>query len=621
MAKVRSFASYSEPNPFTTPTVEARATSAGTGPLAEFLTATGPVKLIQHEALVYSAFILEEIMFELNEERVSRGKTSLKWRAYKRVNENGQLEFDEFTPSKSPSSATNLNGLPVKFFPQYIKDIQDVITDLVEQNRYHDDIGSAMARIFLINTTHTENDTWGPKTALRTSYQAPQKGGQAELTGDNLGQQGLQTINALAASISGFPFPATITFVKDPTPRIGVDILGREYLLGDGDIDTSIVSSDPEWPRPSVGIVRTQENWLHTKQPNTEGQEVEGASTAGIDGVFIPMRPEGRAVHDRSIRSGSSLNRAAQGTADPESGYSFFTHHPLVIQQLRFQPPTIEHFGTEITARRDYVEAVFSNLTPNLPWYFSQPVEKQFFGDWGTWLMQGEVQMTGDAAFIRSYADPQNDNLFTDCPFSVFRPPPSSLCSCGGRNTAYAIWNSSFEFITWNQHFWSNPFINSGRPKQFGPKTRLRIAGDFFAGAGVGGDAYITVGVRTTKIANTDLQPFVNIISLGVGVEANNSIDPGSLDVNIMDAMEFHYPGQYQKTGVDFILAMAIFVSTSSEASAIVFAQDGPGGSFIPATDLGCALGESTATVDYIQLYEPPWDSGNDRNPSKGTGT
>lgn len=273
-----------------------------------------------------------------------------------------------------------------------------------------------------------------------------------------------------------------------------------------------------------------------------------------------------------------------------------------MLHQCRFQPPMIEAWDNS-TPVRDYVENVFSNTTPNLPWYFSQPVEFQHQGDWGGWILQGFAGLTGPGLLIRAYPDPQYNNLFTQCLFNLFFPPQTTFCSCGGTVGAYAIWTSSLEPLNWNLREWSNSSPES-EAKLFGPKTRMRIKGTVSIEAGVGGSGGFVVGIKTIRISTNNLQPFTTIISVGPGVAS-------SFDVNIMEELAARIPG-YLVEGVDQILSISISVNSSSSQGGEFDTVDTPQGTVPPDVDLGCAVGTSEANLEYLQLYEPPLEGPND---------
>lgn len=596
---------YAKPHPFTTPSIEAIERTFGI-----------PADIFPHEQLLYSGPIIENIMFHISLEYEFRGFGRQEWKAYK----SSTTDFDTFTAggSRDPTKqdrgfafANTLQNYPSKWFPLYIRDIQESIEALINDSRWPDTVGSLMARIFFNNTTHT-GTFWTKETSIPNEFIAP-----APATNANQGQ-GLVTLeprgNVLAGNL--WAFPADSDHVAKVVPRMGIDWIGHAYVnrgpmgvLTSDEPGKSNFQGDKlnRWPRSVVGKRRVQEGITII-----DGfiEERDGASVEGIDSVHMPAasaeKDIGRPTQFRQIASEDAPLPGAIGKFDPDSGYSWFAHHPLALHQCRYQPPLVERWDNK-TKIKDYVENVYSNLTPNLPWYFSQEVEKVHFSDWGGWLIQGFGGLNGPGLFLKAYPDPQHNNLFTDCPFSVFYPPRTVTCSCLGSNTAYAIWTSSAEPIIWNQQLISNPLLNSGGLKFFGPATRLRIEGDFSLGAGTGskGHAYWAVGIRTARISSVNLQPFILIMGQQIGSGDDLDIYSVSMDVNIMDAIKHFYP-TYNKSGRDAISAILISVnSESGEIQQNVPVVDGPGGASPPNVDLGCALGISDASVSKIYLFEP----------------
>jgi hypothetical protein len=162
-------------------------------------------------------------------------------------------------------------------------------------------------------------------------------------------------------------------------------------------------------------------------------------------------------------------------------------------------------------------------------------------------------------------------------------------------------------------------WFNYGRSaglKYFGPKTRLRINGSVSLGAGVGGTAGFFVGLRTIRLGTNNLQPFVPVI--GTGSYATQVLSGGSFDVPIMQALKHHYP-YYDISGIDGILSIEIYCDTTTDVRATVQAEYGATGSYIPATDLGCKVGTSSFTLNYLHLYEPALSAGDIRMPTQSS--
>ena len=578
---------YATPQPFATPVIEARPQQFD-DPALQVIALLLPFDIFPHQQLLYSGPIIENCMFNLNREFEFRGTANKTWKAYK----TGPDDFDTFVPNGNADGFLRpsfLDDYPMTFFPLYIRDMQQAIEELLTLGGIPDDLGSAMARIFANNTTNPQS--WNGKTRIRGSYVLPRA------TND---ESDLNTTNYTPTFGNNFPFPYDSQAVDYAGCRLGIGIEGQAYVSRG---ETAIVTSDDDWPRSVIGKARTEQD-VTIKQ----GQlvEQEGKSVTGIDGIHVPMKAEGRPEQERKISEANAPLPGAVGLADPESGYGWFCHHPLVLQQCRFQPPIVETWDAQ-TEIKDYVENVFSNQTPNLPWYFSQEVEKQHFADWGGWIIQGRGGLSNGIQ-AEAYPDPQHSNPVTNCPYSVFYPPPSSNCSCIDGVAAYGIWTSSYEPLLWNLRTWFN-FGRSAGLKYFGPKTRLRINGSVSISAGAGGTAGFFVGVRTIRVGTNNLQPFVPVIGLGEFASSTNQ--GGSFDINLMQAMQHHYP-YYEIGGLDAIMSIQIFCNSTTDLRQVVQAEDGPGGSFIPDTNLGCSVSTSSFNLNYLQLYEPPLSGPND---------
>lgn len=614
---------YAKPHPFITPVIEERQQVGDLGSIGGFLGSSLPSDIFQHDQLMYSGPILENIMFHISLEFEFREQGQQEWKAYK----TSPNDFDKFVAGGSRNQdgafrgATTLQNYPVKFFQFYIKDIQEKIEELVADGTYPDSLPSLMARIFLNSTTHTDTEFWTSKNRLANTLIVPVS------ESNNTQNINVEILTPIENIKNTWPFKHDSSHVKSVVPRMGIDFKGEAFVTrSDLGIRTSDLpeksnfQGDPgrlQWPRSVVGQRRVEEDVTIEEGSiaESEGNTVEGIDSIHIPGIEADKIDQGRAIHFRQIAEEDAELPGAVGQPDPESGYSFFAHHPHVLHQLRYQPPFVERWDNT-TEVKDYVENVFSNQTPNLPWYFSQEVEKVHLSDWGGWLIQGEGGLTGPGMFLRAYADEQYSNIATNCPFSVFFPPASSNCTCQATNTAYGIWSSSTETLIWNEKLVTNQLVNTGAAKQFGPKTRLILDASFNLGQGTGSNAGAAwwLGIRTSRIASVNLQPFVPIMGQTIGA-TSLSIFSSSKSVNLMDAMKFHYP-DYEKGGIDVILAIGIFVQSTTAESEIVLAQDGPGGTFIPETDLGCEMGESTATCRKLYLFEPAWEGvGDPRTP------
>lgn len=616
---------YAKPDPFVTPAIELRQAAGDLGSVGGFGGGAGvlPVEVYQHDQLMYSGPIIENIMFHISLEHEFRGLGRVTWKAYK----TGPNDFDTFIAKGSRNQASpfaganNLSRYPVKFFPLYVRDIQLKIEELVEAEKYPDSLESLMARIFLNNTTHTGPTTWTGENRLPNQITVPvseENYDQNVHTENILPMQNIQT---------DWAFRYDSNHVLGVVPRMGVDFRGQAYVNRGKLAVTTSDSPDKsnfqgnnklQWPRSVIGQRRTEED---VRIVDGFLEDKEGSSVDGIDSIHIPGIPSdqidsGRSKQFRQVADEDAVLPGAVGRPDLQSGYSWFAHHPHVLQQLRYQPPHVETWDNK-TEVRDYVENVFSNNTPDLPWYFSQPVEKVHDSDWGGWLIQGYGGLQGPGMLLRAYADGQYDNITTNCPFSVFFPPASSNCTCGAQNTAYGIWAAAGTGFLWNNLFVTNNNTNSGSQKQFGPKTKLILDASFSLTAGNGskGGTGWFLGIRTNRISSVNLQPFVPIMGQTFGNTDFGNIFTNQMEVNLMQAMKFHYPW-YEIGGVDQILAIGIFVRSETGEERVVLAQDGPGGSFIPPTNLGCAMGEAVATCRKLYLFEPAWEGpGDPRTP------
>ena len=608
---------YAFPHPFTSPVIEATPDPSLLFPLF------GTFLLKPHDQLYYSGPMIEDIMFKISLEFEFRGKGRQLWNAYK----SSPTDFDIFAANGN-REATNLNAAntllqyPVKWFPLYVRDIQDRIIELVEDPTWPDTIESAMARIFLNNTV-SFGSRWNNRNRLPDTLPVP-----APADSTNTGE-GVVTLEPFSKLATGFPFPADEAHVLSAVPRMGIDFKGQAYVnRGTLAVNTSDEpeksnfqgNSNNRWPRSVIGKRRIQEDVtiVDGSLVDRDGETVEGVASIHTESAPSDT-DEGRPEQFRQLASEDSPNAASAGDPDLESGYSWFAHHPAVIEQLRFQPPHVENFDGGATQIRDYTENVFSNQTRNLPWHLSQPIEKVHFSDWGGWLMQGFVGMTGDAMFMRAYPDQQFNDLFTECPFPVFFPPSEGPCSCGGTVGAYGIWSSSTEALLWNELLIGNSLKNTGAAKLFGPKTRLRIDADVSleSGTGSGGGASFTVSIRTQRISSVNLQPFIPVMGIGQGA-TGAGVGPGlegSFDINIMEAMNNAY-SYYEISGLDAILAIQISVTSTSQESGIFPATQGPTGTTAPDVDLGCAVGTSKATIRKIYLFEPGLQSVDPRIPN-----
>lgn len=291
-------------------------------------------------------------------------------------------------------------------------------------------------------------------------------------------------------------------------------------------------------------------------------------------------------------------------------GYGYIHSVPHIIHQLRYQPPSVETFPNNI-AIKQYASNLFSNTTPNLPWVLSLPVETQILQNMGFWLIKGNVGVVGNSAFIRAFNNPSAAaGAAGQCPFSVFFPPPEVDCACGTGDSAYFIWHAQNSGFVWNQL----GLVQAAKatPRLFGRNTRMRLTGNRSGSAGVGDTTigFVGVGIRTARISNVNLQPFHYVIRNNVGTEnLETHLPDTAFDVNIMEEMNrIHGAGVYDIGGIDAIEAIQILVQTTSSSNWTCEVEDGPGGSFLPASYFSietCSAGDLSLTASSLEIYEP----------------
>jgi len=583
-----------------------------------FFRQDNPVVLtaIPRETLHYSSIVIEEIMHNINLEYEARGRTKPTWKRYKA----GIDDFATFVPN--PNTGRNVARIPVKFFPQIVKDIQISIEGLISETKYPDDKGSYFARILGDNTIHNGPGTWSNSTRINNGYIVPAT--------NESGQQTLNPLNIIIGAGADWPFPVDVNnyrgtgHVENPLPRMGVDFKGTQHVRNQAG---SIESKASDFPASVIGKRRTEQNIARI---NNILVPKAGSSITGIDGIDIPMRAEGRpGPHSRRNEQNTSLGFGA-GNEDVDAGYSFLAHHPLIIQQLRFQPPIVERFdGPNTIPNRHYTQRIYSNNTINLPYIFANPVERKWTFNWGDWLVKGRAQSDLTGLTLTAPPDQFEGHIVTECPFSVFFPPSSVNCSCGAGDTSYAVWGAGglSEVLTWENSL----LLQNGNPntlyKRIGPKTRLRLKHTYTPAVGSPGPKhYYAVLVRITSIAGVNDQPFIPIFvsessdpetSLASFIDVKNitteSHTDNSKSINIMEAIKKSYP-QHSGNG-DTILAMAIFVHQSVSGSKVCDVMDVSGGSIIdpacPPT-LQCTMGTITSKTEYLMLYEPSLSGIND---------
>lgn len=583
---------YDNPKPFAPPTLFFKEDESAQGVGGFFF----PVPLIgiPRETYHYSAQVIEEIMVKIVQEFNIRGVTPPTFKKYKAGND----DFDTFSPNEN---GVNIAEIPVKYFPNIVNDIQNAITTLLSQSRYPDDIGSLMARVFGQNTmTHNGTATyWNGSNRIRDGYIVPATNSD--------GTETLNLLSSIVGTSGSFPLVLGTEHLVNPLPRMGVDFLGNRFVRN---APGSIESSASDFPASVL-----------TKR-NNDGQ-LEGIAAG------VPMTAETTPSFSRTNANDTSAGDGA-GEVDLDGGYSFLTHHPFAIEQLRYQPPIIERFdGPEVITPAHYTTNQTSNVTINLPFVLSNPKEKTWKMNWGKWLVRGVASSsTGGLSLTNSPAQ-FNGFIPTNCPFNLFFPEPQTTCSCNARNTSYAIWGSSFEPLLWENIFIIQGADPGAGVKFVGPKTRLRFKANYSAGGGggPGSSAFWGLYVRVTTQGTVNGQGFAsiyvegnpwnslitenNILTAQAGVDSFGDAwvqthSDGSISIPIDEALKVAYP---QKTTGDAITAMAIFLEEKVGGSIVCEAEEDASGRFIPdscVASLTCTLGTQSLSTEYIMFYEPP---------------
>lgn len=564
---------YQEPDPFALPTIENRESNQFTGNLA-FLNQFLPVTPIPREGLHYSASVIEEIMKNITEENKTRGNQVPSWKKYK-TGTDGNITSETFTdPNKE---GTNLQDQPVEFFPLIVRDIQTEIEKLISDSTVPDTLAGYFARIFANNTIN-HGTKWNNVKKIPSLLVVNTTNGQENVT---------PLANAKAGS---WPLSA--------------DLIGRIVtVVGVSSTDPSVQQANISTTGEGGKIEVTDPNF--PQSPYGAGSPVPG--TKGVE-----MTDSNRTVFNKINVSDSSLGVGA-GKGDPDMGYGHLSSVGHMIEQLRYQPPSVEAWPNNVGVAQ-YASNLFSNTTPNLPWVLSLPVETQILQNWGFWLIKGNVGVTGNAAFIRAFNTPSaSDGGIGNCPFAVFFPPPVVSCGCVTGDSAYFIWHSQSSGFSWNDLIL---FQNSNAtPRFFGPNTKLTIDATVAGGAGgsQSNSAFFGVGIRTARVSNVNLQPFHFVIAQDTQNPNNLALAPFNkqatgFSVNIMEQMNKILGDAYPIGGRDAIEAIQILVQTASSANWTCDSEDGPTGRFVPAscsTIESCSAGDMTAVVSNLRIEEP----------------
>jgi hypothetical protein len=574
---------YSDPQPFATPTIWNKPV------FGDLIFDSYP-----RETLHYSAEVLEEIMFEINVEYNFHKKSKPTWKRYK----SSVSDYEAFSPHRD---GRNLQKMSTEYFPQIVSDIQSAIETLVADTRIPDDLGSLFARIFTNKTTAALNH-WRSYNKLRDGLVVP----------NGIGTD-IVTLNPLLnASNSTWPFPANSDHVQQPPGVLGIDLKGNPQIENE---PGSIESSASDWPSSVIGKQRTESNY-----------PLPGKDTTGIDGIDIPMRAAGRpGPFARKNLENTSLG-VGENKVDLDGGYTFLSHQPAVVQQLRYQPPLVEHFNGDTFSEKWYTSNVYSQFTRNLPWHLSQPVEKQWLQDWGWWLIKGKCGVSNSTLILG--VDAARGGIITNCPQTVFYWAGSTACTCGAGEVAYAVWNSNYRLFSFNEIPLFQLPLPNGNPKPIGPKTRLRIKHSFTGSPGAPtltffmeirlmlssfGDppqtGFTPIYVEGSHYPDVKLESTGRNLYTEVESVSKQTHPDGSISVNIFEAVDKISPGHSSKIKSDNILALSIRVVHQVFASSDV----------ATGTDLtiigskpSCSMGSARLTMDYLMLYEPPIEGEDD---------
>lgn len=548
---------YRDPDPFVLPTADEQRATVFTG-TQDFLNDLLPPDFIRRESLHIDSVTLEEIMASITDENNTRGNTKIVWRTYKTSGSGWTTKNTFDNPKKT---GINLAGQAIEVFPLIVDQIQIEIEKLLADTKFPDDLGRLFGRTLANNTTINGAARFSSVTKLPSSVTLHVA-------------DGTTTVDPLTEAQEGrWPFDASLMGTLVPIMGVSTTNPTVQNANISSTVDGSkIVASDPNFPQSPYG--------------DTGGSD--------IPGVDVAMSGINRTIYNR-VQKAITSNK---NVVDPDMGYGYLAGHPIMIEQLRYQPPQIETFPNTRSVT-DYASNLFSNLTPNLPWVLSLPVETQIIQNWGQWLIKGNVGVTAEGAFMRAYQNPSAQvGSATQCPFAVFFPPATVTCSCFTSDEAYFLWARQPENpgelpLIWDQLSISN--TSRGKKKLFGRNTRMIIEVSLAGAASPG--ANFSVGIRTERISDIQNQPFTTIISSNTG---------GILSVNIMDELASRV--LYEPGGLDAILAIFISVRTSESNSAQCDTENGPTGTFVPESCksvVSCTAGDFSATIRRLRLEDP----------------
>lgn len=543
---------------------------------------------IPHDFLRYSPRVLEEIMFELSKEINNRTNTQFQWRKYKAA-AGDTIEFTNFTPQKA---GTNLRGMPIKFFYQYVKDIQNVIDSLIQDNRVPDSREGYLARIFANNTSKNGPNVWNTNTKLRDGFRA--------LDPDATGQSRVQILNPLTAAQNG-EWLFTDSYIEDLVPYPGVTVRGESRL------QTSVRgldTKDSRHPQSPIGLNTASGIAGLDVRMTSRDRPFTLVNTSGSN-VTITKMPR---THESN-----TLQGIGTGQVDTDQGYTSIGHFPEVVQMLRYQPPQLEWFPDDI-AQAFYVSPITSPSQFNIDFILAQPIIRNINQNWGNWLLKGTAGISNTQLQLK-VANNAAINLAGQCPQNVFFPDPFETCSCIVGADAYAIWFAAGQGFIWEGRTWTQ--FSRAQPIKFGPNTKLTMS---YNTNGSVSDASVSLGqainqqtgdfslsftgfsvrVKTERLGDVNFQPFRTIL------------EPGQTSVNLQSVLAADetalIPGtgaRYSRGGQDRILALQILIQFQAQTNKTVQTQDGPTGSFIPPEEAPtCPFTEVFANVNWIRVEE-----------------
>lgn len=560
-----TFITYSRPRPFTLPTQNIRRNVRFGPPFDD---------IVQRQFIEMSAVYIEECMLEIDIEYRIRDLTPPTWYAYISEDESDKVSF---TPQRD---GRTLRNFAMKFYPLYIRDLQEAIEGLMADTDRPDTLGGHFARVFANKQGVTGQAVWTNDTKLRDGIRVP-AGGQGS-------SENFITINPLSNALGG-SWPFTPEDIAGLIQKIGVTM--------DGKAQHKVSIDDPNFPQFLVGM------------PSGFGEGLVGRDpTLPQDGRDTPMRSVDRPTRDARVTE----NQLGQTITDIDQGYGYMGALALSLHQVRYQPPQIETFPTNITPIW-YTSNLVGPLTPNLAWVLAQPIEQAppILNNWGSWFFSGFVGVQGNQLKVEAKSNPQESEACqTECPFAVFFPPSTCQCTCQCTIESLAIWWSSDYLLVGGSVFMFNEVIPTqispirSRGKIINRNTRLIISGNNAGGR-------LRIGVKTAVIGLNDT-PFVYVVDFGSdGITQNQGVGSNlPININFQEAIaaaveKTFGESFYEVGGLDSLMALSIQCKTGSFATAECPAEFVPGGRICPNC-LGspCSFGTSTASVDYIFIGE-----------------